>query len=134
MEHTEALAAGSTVMITPPGVPFLVEESWVHQGRPVLKLAGVDSIEDAEKLRNAEVSVPRQALGSEPLMGELVGCAVYEGVRLLGEVARWHETGAAPLIELETGLLIPFADEFIAAVDTAGRRIEVNLPQGLEDL
>jgi 16S rRNA processing protein RimM len=134
VEHAEALAAGSKVIVSPPGVEFLIEESWFHQGRPVLKFAGIDSIEEAEKLRNAEVAVLRSSLGEAPLLGELTGCEVWEGGRRLGEVAGWHETGAAPVIELDTGLLIPFAAEFFPGIDMSARRIEVKLPEGLEDL
>jgi ribosomal 30S subunit maturation factor RimM len=67
-------------------------------------------------------------------MSELIGCEVHDGGRRLGKVAGWLETGAAPLIELDNGLLIPFAREFFTGIDAGAKRIEVKLPQGLEDL
>ena len=41
--------------------------------RALLKLAGIDTIEAAEAVRDADVAVPREALGEEPMPDDLVG-------------------------------------------------------------
>ena len=41
-----------------------VERAWLHQGRLVLKLKNVDSISDAEALRNVDLQIPRERAGS----------------------------------------------------------------------
>ena len=37
----------------------MLERHWLHKGRVVLKLAGVDSISDAETLLKCEIQVPK---------------------------------------------------------------------------
>ena len=41
------------------GAAFEVERVWDHEGTLVFKFRGIDSISDAEKLRGAEVRVPK---------------------------------------------------------------------------
>src|ERR1700677_2990403 len=40
--------------------PAQVEKVWYHDGRPVLKFAGVDSISGAEELAGADILVPAE--------------------------------------------------------------------------
>lgn len=44
------------------------------------------------------------------------------------------EYGGTPLLELESGLLIPFARAICTEIDPQGRRIVVQLPEGLKDV
>ena len=65
-----------------------VQEVWRHDGRPVFKFEGVDSISDAEKLEGSEILVPPAEV-ARPEEGayshaELVGCRV-EGESVSGE-------------------------------------------------
>jgi 16S rRNA processing protein RimM len=52
----------------------------------------------------------------------------------LGHVASWQDGGGAGLLELDSGLLIPFARAICVEIDTAARRIGVHLPDGLKDV
>jgi 16S rRNA processing protein RimM len=57
--------------------------------------------------------------------------------REIGEVAAWHDYGAAPLLEVRRGgaeILVPFTRAVWRKVDLANRRIVVELPEGLEEL
>ena len=69
-----------------------VERAWLHQGRLVLKLKDVDSISDAEVLRNVDLQIPRERLGpasdGEYYFEDLVGCEVRDADdgRLIGSV------------------------------------------------
>lgn len=122
-------------------------------GQAIFHFAGVDSIEDAEKLRGLEVQVPlsertKLAAGNY-YISELVGCEVWDvgsataagkpSKRLgekLGIVSGVMETGT-PVLEVETPegeLLIPLAVEICTKIDVAARRIEVKLPEGLREL
>jgi 16S rRNA processing protein RimM len=91
----------------------------------VIKLRGVDSIGEAEKLKGAELRIPISDV--EPLETgsfytfELKGCRVYSGDEFL--------------VDREaTEILIPFAEAYLKKIDIAGRRIDVDLPEGLRDL
>ena len=122
-----------------PGV-FEVESVRNQSGSLLFKFRGVDSISDAEPWRGAEVRVPRAERikldQGEFFLSELIGCAVVErGTgEALGLVTDWKEGGPSGLLEVGKDLLIPFVRSICVAIDTAARRIEVKLPEGLKDL
>ncbi len=115
-----------------------VEETWRHDGRPVFKFAGVDSISEAEQWAGAEMLV----LASEvepPEEGaysyaDLVGCKVL-GDGEVGVVTEVEEYGGAPLLKVEAAdgheILIPFARSICKVIDVASKTIRVELPEGL---
>ena len=115
-----------------------VEETWRHDGRPVFKFAGIDSISDAEKWEGAEVLV-RASEVEPPEEGafsyaDLVGCKVV-GDTEVGVVTEVEEYGGAPLLKLEAAdgreILIPFARSICKVIDVASKTIRVELPEGL---
>lgn len=117
-----------------------IESAWDHAGRLVLKFRGIDTISQAEELSGAEVCIPvaeRRALDEgEVYESDLIGCKVVERAtgRELGLVLALRETGGTSLLELEGGMLIPFARAICVEIDTAAKRISVELPEGLEKL
>jgi 16S rRNA processing protein RimM len=154
-DFPERFTQQPAVWLLPPagsGVPraAVVERAWRHKGRIVLKLAGVDSMNDAEPLRGYAVAVSREQrmpLEQDAVyIGDLVGCRVLDtaaGGADLGpvlDVVR-GEHGAADLLVLkQTGaatedeLLIPFAKSYIVSIDLAGRCLRMRLPAGLTAL
>ena len=125
------------------GSRFEIESVWLHDGKPVLKFRGIDSISAAEPLAGCEIRLPfaeRAPLEvGEFYQADLIGCAVVErsGQRL-GEVAKVREYGGPTLLEVQTEaggeLLIPFARAICVEIDPAARRIVVELPDGLKEL
>jgi 16S rRNA processing protein RimM len=118
-----------------------VEEVWDHGGTLVFKLAGVDSISDAEKLRGAEVQVPRaERVELEPgeyFHSDLIGCEVRERTsgRVVGKVTDFEEFGGPPLLSIDGGrLLIPFVTAICVEIRLAEKLILTELPEGLESL
>jgi 16S rRNA processing protein RimM len=96
----------------------------------VLKIAGVDSPEEARKLVGYEIWVPRghaAHLGErEYYTADLCRCSVWFGRERIGTVRSVCEGGSAQLLEVQnhTGktFLVPFTDHFVGDVDvTAGR-------------
>ena len=122
------------------GERLQVESTWFHDGRLVIKFAGVDTIADAERWSGAEVRIPlSQRAAPEPgayFQSDLIGCEVVEGVggERLGQVTGWEDGGGSGLLVLDTGLMIPFARSICVEIDPAGRRIVVELPPGLKEL
>jgi 16S rRNA processing protein RimM len=118
-----------------------LETSRFHKGRVLLKFRGIESISDAETLRGDRVQVPvaeRKAPAKGAVyVSDLMGCKVVEGGRQLGVIAGWEETGATPLLRVDSAdgeLLIPFAEAICTAIDLAKREVEVRLPEGLAEL
>ncbi len=137
----ERFAQLTKVHLFGDGAEYAVERVWEHDGTLVFKFAGIDSINDAEKLRGAEVRVPfeeRVALEEgEYFQSDLVGCEVRElgSDRVIGRVTGWEEYGGPSLLEVDDGrLLIPFVKEICREIDPVGRVIRVALPEGLEAL
>jgi len=66
---------------------------------------------------------------------ELAGCLCRDTNHgELGRVCEVIEDGGGLLLEVRAGerlLLVPFVEEYVAAVDVAGRRIDLQLPNGL---
>lgn len=114
----------------------------LQQGRPILGLAGYESINDAERLAGFELRID-PAGADEPLpegeyyQRDLIGCAVVtESGEPIGRVTAVEGNRASSRLVVTGGrseVLIPLADE-ICSVDLAGRRITVRPPEGLLDL
>lgn len=118
-----------------------IEEVWAHNGELVFKFRGVDSISDAEKLRGAEVRVPRservQLDPGEYFHSDLIGCDVRErgSGRVVGKVTNFEEFGGPPLLEIDGGrVLIPFVKAICVDIRPEEKLIEVVFPAGLEEL
>lgn len=110
-----------------------------QQGRPVIGLRGVDSVEGAQAYAGAELRVPVDWLVPLPDGGfyrhDLVGCVVVtnEG-GVIGRVAEVEGSAGATRLVVQTDggeVLIPLATEICVAIDTAARRIVVVPPEGL---
>jgi 16S rRNA processing protein RimM len=129
------------VRLVGDGSAYQVEEVWEHAGALVFKFQGVDSISDAEKLRGAEVQVPRsERVELEPgeyFHSDLIGCEVRDRLsgRLIGRVTNFEEYGGPPLIEIDGGkTLIPFVKAICVDIRPEVKLILVDMPEGLEDL
>ena len=123
------------------GSEYTVERVWNHDGSLIFKFAGIDSINDAEKLRGAEIRVPFEERATldegEYYHSDLLGCEVRDltSNRLIGKVTGWEEYGGPSLLEIDNGpLLIPFVKAICLEIDPVGHVIKVQLPEGLEDL
>jgi 16S rRNA processing protein RimM len=120
-----------------------LDKAWWHEDRLVLKFKGIDSINDAEAWRDAEVLVPvseRVALDEgEYFQSDLIGCVVVDRDQQVGTVRAIEETGGTDLlvVKSENGgreVLIPFTRAICRKVDVEARRIDAELPEGLLDL
>ena len=133
-----------------------------HRGQAVFHFEGVESISEAEKFRGLEVLLLFEQRVSLPagqyFVSDLIGCSVFENPAalpvvasspcslaeapaLLGMVLNVQFPGedipGTPLLEVETSrgeILIPLAVDICTKIDTAARRIDVALPDGLRDL
>lgn len=123
-----------------PAGDYRVEEVWQHAGTLIFKFRGIDSISDADKLRGAEVQVPRtervELEAGEYFHSDLIGCEVRERVsgRIVGCVTNFEEYGGPALLEIDGGrVLIPFVKAICVDIRPDEKRILVDLPEGLEE-
>ena len=114
------------------GAEYEVAEAKAHSGTVVAKLAGIESREQALKLKGAKVSVERAAL-PRPEQGryylaDLVGLEVVnEKGEVLGEVKRFFSSGAQDVMEVvgDKARLMPWVPAVVKDVDLEKRRIFV---------
>ena len=85
-----------------------IEELWPHKGDLVLKLAGIDSISDAETVVGCELQVPKSERARLEsgwnYVSDLIGCVVFDMDRELGKVEDVQfGAGEAPLLIVGVG-------------------------------
>lgn len=113
-----------------------------QNGRPVLGIGGVDSMDDAEQLAGAELRVPVEWLAGLPegtfYRHDLVGCGVETlAGEIVGVVRDVEGTmgGSRLVVDTPRGeVLVPLASEICTTIDPARKRIVIDPPEGLLDL
>jgi 16S rRNA processing protein RimM len=122
------------VVRTPQGWRYMeLEEFAVRPNGTAAKLAGCEDRDAAERLKGAEVAVPRTALGETEagslFQVDLFGLEVVDerGERL-GTVESFFETGetSVMVVKGERERMIPFVDQYVKSVDRERRRITVD--------
>ena len=122
-----------------PPKPLEVENVWWHDGRPVFKFAGVDSISAAETLAGSDILVADEDR-AQPEEGEyshadLAGCELWDRGELVGVVRAVQDFGGTPLLVLEKKnggeALVPFARSICKEIDVGRKKIGAELPEGL---
>ena len=113
-----------------------------HQGRPILALEGVETMDDAEALAGAELRVPAAALPPLPdgtfYHHDLIGCEVRDGSgAVVGRVVGVEGPMERSRLVVQGGrgeILIPLTSDICTAIDPAAQRIVVDPPEGLLEL
>jgi 16S rRNA processing protein RimM len=130
--------------LVPPdaGEPRVVEAVWFQGSSPVLKLAGCDSITDAQALAGRLVTIPRAAVRPLPpdryYAFDLVGCAVEtpegEPLGTVAEVQAGPEHDYWVVRRGPREWLLPAVGAIVLRVDLPARRIVARPPEGLVEL
>ena len=126
-------------------LPVKVERAWLHKGRIILKLSGIDSIDEASRLRGLQVFVPWEDRAKLPANHyytcELRGCRVMgeRGEQAIGTVTEVEPTGGVDLLHVERldgkgEVLIPLAQEICKRIDTGAKIIVIDPPADLLEL
>ena len=114
-------------------------ESRIHQGRPIVRFAGIDTMNDAETLAGASLWLREKDL--EPLPAgtfyrhDLVGCDVIDthGTSV-GKVTAVEGSLDRSYLVVDEDTLIPLVGDICVAVDIAARRVTIDPPDGLIEL
>ena len=137
-ERFDGLKTVIAVMPDESRQELTLENHWFQSGRMVLKFAGFDSIDDGEKLRNAEICVPESDAveldDGEYFDWQLAGCRVVTvSGDEIGKVRELMRTGATEILVVdgEKEYLIPFANAICTEVDIENGVILIDPPEGL---
>lgn len=122
-------------------VDYTIEDIKPHGKFLTIKFKEILDMNAAEKLRGCYLEVTREEL--VPLQEgcyyifDIVGMSVFDHAgTLLGKVTDVLQTGANDVYVVETGvrpLLIPALKQVVKEIDLPGRRMLVELPEGLAD-
>jgi len=122
--------------------PLTIEGVRFHQGRPIISLAGVDTMDAAEALAGTEFRVRVEDLQPLPVGSfyhhDLIGCSV-ETPRgeVIGPVSKVDGDAASSRLVVqgrEGEILIPLVEGICVTVDVPGRKVVVEPPEGLLDV
>jgi 16S rRNA processing protein RimM len=117
-----------------------IEDLWPHKSLLVVKFQGIETISDAETLVGAELQLPSSERArleqGWTYLSDLIGCAVFDGQRRIGEVEDVQfGAGEAPLLVVPSGAKlpyeIPFAEAYLEKLDLERKEVRMRLPEGL---
>ena len=119
------------------GREYEVEQASLQKSMVLLKLAGVDTIDEAAKLRNKELLIAREDVGLEEgvvFIADLIGLTVLaDGV----EIGKITEVLTPPgndvyVVKGEREYLIPAVKEFVEELNPEAGFVRVHLIEGME--
>ncbi len=107
----------------------------------IVAFSQLTSIEEAEKLKNAVLLVPREELGELPegvyYIADLIGCEVFDANGKIGDLVDVFGTGSNDVYDIKReskkNLLVPIIDGVLQSVDIENKKIIIEIPKGLED-
>ncbi len=100
----------------------------------LLKLAGLENRESADRFRGREIWVERRDASTlndgQYYLADLCRCRVYRGGTEIGRVLSVCEGSRQDYLEVEASwgetLIVPFSDHFVGRVDVENRSIELS--------
>jgi 16S rRNA processing protein RimM len=140
----ERFAEGNVLVVEHAGtrVERRIESVRFQQGRPIVGLSGIATMNDAEALAGAELKVAAASLPPLPVhtyyRHDLVGCEVTDVAgRVIGRVTDVEGPleQSRLVVERDRGeVLIPMVEGICVSVDPDRKLIVVDPPEGLLDL
>ena len=113
-----------------------------HKNFLLVKFEGIDSVEEAEKLKNLQIKIDSDEVGeleeNEFYFHQIIGCEVFdENDRNLGEIIDILTPGANDVwvIKGEEGkeILIPYIEDVVKKIDITSKKVNIEVMEGLID-
>lgn len=118
--------------------PLKVESSRVHKNVLIIKFSGVNTMNDAEKMKGKTLYTEKTPLPEgRYYIKDLTGLTAFECEEKLGELTDVFNTGANDIYEIKTPegkrIYLPVIEGVIGDVDLEKKTISVTIPEGLLD-
>ena len=113
-----------------------------HKNFLLVKFEGIDSVEEAEKLKNLQIKIDSDKVGeleeNEFYFHQIIGCEVFdENDKNLGEIIDILTPGANDVwvIKGENGkeILIPYIEDVVKKIDIISKKVNIEVMEGLID-
>ena len=120
-----------------------IESSRPHRDRALVKFAEINSPEEIQQLRQWTIEIPEKAARKlkpdEYFLHDLMGMHLIDGSGAdRGEVIEAYEGGGGVLLSVRRGdgkkYEVPFAETICTKIDLRRKRIEVDLPEGIDEV
>lgn len=116
------------------GREYVMDSVRVQKTCNLVKLRGVDTIEDAQKLRGKTMELYREDISDELIFAsELVDVEVYADGACIGKIKEVldYPGNSVYVVEGEREYLIPAVKEFILSTDLERNQMQVKLLKGM---
>ena len=116
------------------GKEYAMDAVRVQKTCNLVKLRGVDTMEDAQKLRGKTMELYREDISDELIFAaELVGMEVFAGETSIGKITEVldYPGNSVYVVQGEREYLIPAVKEFILSTDLEKNEMQVKLLEGM---
>jgi len=118
---------------------FIISRRRNQKDSIIVKLEGIDTIDDAEHLKGLMVFIDKKELpekaDDEYYWFELIGMEVFDNKdKLIGKVKDIMDNAAQPILVINNDseeYLVPFVEKFVEDIDLANSKIVINPIEGL---
>lgn len=129
------------VVYLPDGTEYRVESVRYQKSCVLLKMSGVNTIEQAERMKNKILCARRELFENLPddtyLVADIKGLTVKDENRIYGTVADVITTGSNDVYVVKAegyrDILVPAIKDVVLEVNVKEGYISVNMPKGLID-
>ena len=122
-------------------VAFKIERVRYHKESVIAKLSGVESIDEAERLKNSVVSASRDEFDLPDgtyFIADIIGLKVRCYNKEIGIISDVLQTGANDVYVIKRAgqkdLLFPATPETLVNTDLSAGVVEVIIPEGLDEI
>ncbi|MBV6645357.1 MAG: 16S rRNA processing protein RimM [Cyclobacteriaceae bacterium] len=122
-------------------IPFFIRSISIKGNKAHILFEDIEDKVSAKDLIGSSLWLPLDQLpdlqDDQYYFHELIGCKLYDGKTLIGEVQQVYEMPNNHLLGVEKGeheILIPLQEEILTKVDVQNKLIIADLPEGLVDV
>ena len=116
------------------GREYEMEEVRVQKTCNLIKLSGIDTMEDAQKLRGKILELYREDIDSEVIFAaELIGVEVFAEGRKIGKITEVldYPGNSVYVVKGQYEYMIPAVKQFILSTDMEKNEMQVKLIEGM---
>lgn len=116
------------------GKEYEIESCRVQKTCNLLKIKGIDTMEDAQAMRGKIVELYREDISDEVIFAaELIGMEVYSGQAYLGKIVDVldYPGNQVYVVKGEHEYMIPAVKAFVISTDLEANRMEVTTIEGM---
>ncbi len=118
------------------GQPYVMESVRVQKTCNLVKLKGIDTMEQAQAMRGKILEIYREDVSEDVIFAaELVGMEVFSQDVCIGKITQVldYPGNAVYVVKGAHEYMIPAVKQFILSTDLEGNRMEVKLLEGMRD-